>query len=258
MKTILAIIIAAHTCCLAAPITLTDIQGRTITVEVLSLADGSLTVRKADGSEASIPLDNLSPESRAAATKTVKPKPSRRVPYNPGAPAQAARTAPAPPPAPTPPVVSASGLKLTSVSNAVGKVTDKSWETSWGSYDKDVFRSRAVVITAVADTSGKAILEMHWIGSVAGSPSDRGVVMFAKKEITLVAREPQTHEFAALFVESDANYKALGVRDREGLKYAGWVARVISPDGRTLTAIAARPPLITMIDPPDPARKPSH
>jgi hypothetical protein len=80
-------------------------------------------------------------------------------------------------------------------------------------------------------------------------------VIFSKKEITLVAREPQSHEFAALFVESDANYEALDQRDRSGLKYAGWVARLISKEGRQLAITAARPPLINQIGKPDPNQK---
>jgi hypothetical protein len=215
--------------CHAAPISITDLKGRSIVVEIVGVSAETVKVRKADGTEADIPLASLSEGSREAV--------------------KIAPTAAAVPEGP------AFGLKLTAVSNAIGKVTDKSWETSWGSYDKDVYRSRGVTITAEANKSGKAILEMHWIGSVAGSPSDRGVVIFSKKEITLAAREPQTHEFAALFVENDAKYVALGTRDRDGLKYAGWVARVITLEGQFLTAIAARPPLISMIDKPDPKAK---
>jgi hypothetical protein len=230
MKPIVLTIISGLLCH-AAPMTITDTKGRTLTVEVVTLSDKSVTVRKADGGEVEILLASLS----AASQEAVK----------------------AAPPAPSLPEGVPSGVKLTSVSNAIGKVTDKSWETSWGSYDKEIFRSRGVRITAVADKPGKAILELHWIGSTAGRPSDRGVVIFAKREITLVAREPQTHEFAALFVENDTKYAALGTRERDGLKYAGWVARVITLDGQVLQAIAARPPLIEMIDAPDPAREES-
>lgn len=226
MKAIIPIIMSAIIC-QAAPIELTDTQGRKITVEVLGVADQSVNVRKTSGEEFVIPLANLSADSQKLATEAATPVPS----------------------------TGAGRVKLTSVSNAIGKVTDQSWETSWGSYDKEVFRSRGVTITVVATQPGKGILEMHWIGSKAGRASNREVVVFSKKEVELVAGEPQTHEFAALFVESDAKYVALGHRDRDGLKYAGWVARVISPEGLELAVIAARPPLIAMIGKPDPTQE---
>jgi hypothetical protein len=217
--------------CQAEPLTITDIQGRTIRVDILGLADGNVRTSKADGVEFTIPLVKLSPESQKAVIAA-------------GEAAAAAQPTSAP-----------AGAKITVVSNAIGKVTDKSWETSWGSYDKDVYRSRAVVVTVVSDYSGQGILEVHWLGSEAGRASNKGVVIFSKKEITLVAREPQSHEFAALFVESDANYEALDQRDRSGLKYAGWVARLISKEGRQLAITAARPPLINQIGKPDPNQK---
>jgi len=55
----------------AAPIKLTDNNGRTITAEVLKIADGKASIRKSDGTSATIALVDLSAESREAAKAAV-------------------------------------------------------------------------------------------------------------------------------------------------------------------------------------------
>jgi len=204
-----------------APITITDIKGRSITAEVVSQTETSVVVKKTDGAQVTIALVNLSLKSKEDIKDAL---------------ASNAATA-----------GDAAGLKLSTVSNAAGKTTDKKWEMSWGSYDKEVFRSRAVVVTVVSDTPGNAVLEVHWIGSQAGRAGNRGIVLAEKEELVLKAREPVSLEFAALFVENDAKYVALGTRDRDGIKYAGWVVRVLGADGKTLAIRGSRPPLVEMV-----------
>lgn len=198
---------------------LTDTGGRSIEVAILQVDVTGVLVRKGDGTEVKIPLEKLSVESRTVVESWAKAAPPAIL-KNP---------------------------KLTLVSNASGRTTDEMWETSWGSYDKDVYRSRKLTATVKADSAGEAVLEVHWIGSIAGYASKKGVVLVSKKPVTLAANTPQSHEFAALFVESDANYEALGVRDRNGIKYAGWVARLVTTTGDVLVTVGSRPPLIEML-----------
>lgn len=207
-------------------IPVTDQQGRTINVDLISLEKNTARVHKDSGGEFIISLSTLDDESRQALIKVSE---EIKKTANTGAPV----------------------AKLRVVSNATGRLTDTSWEASWGSYDKDVYRYRAVTVTIVPDTSGEAILELHWIGSEAGKAGNKEVVVFSKKAVTIVAHDLQSHEFAALFVENDAKYVLLNERDRDGLKYAGWVARLISKGGDQIAVVGSRPPLIAIVGKPD-------
>lgn len=138
-------------------------------------------------------------------------------------------------------------VKLQAATSSMGRGSDTSWQTSWGSYDTSVFRARAVSVTVRAATGGDAVLELHWIGSEAGRKSNQGVVKVDRKPVTLIANQPITHEFGGLFVENDTKYAALGERYHDGLKYAGWVARVVGKDGAVLAIQAARPPMIRFV-----------
>jgi hypothetical protein len=139
-------------------------------------------------------------------------------------------------------------VKLVAATSSMGRDSGRSWQTSWGSYDESIFRARAVKVTVTAATGGDAVLELHWIGSQAGSPSDQGVVKVDRKSVTLTANQRFTHEFGALFVENDTKYAALGERYRDGFKYAGWVARLVAKNGATLAVQGARPPMIRMVE----------
>ena len=129
----------------------------------------------------------------------------------------------------------------------MGRNSGRSWQTSWGSYDESIFRARAVKVTVTASTGGDAVLELHWIGSEAGRAADQGVVKVESKPVTLTANQPFTHEFGMLFVENDTKYAALGERYQDGLKYVGWVARLVGKDGATLAIQGARPPMIRFV-----------
>jgi hypothetical protein len=138
-------------------------------------------------------------------------------------------------------------VTLNAATSAMGRNGGTYWTTSWGSYDKSIFRGRVVSVTVRAATSGDCILELHWIGSQPGKASNQGVVKVDRKPVTLVANRPVTHEFGSLFVENDTKYAALGERNRDGCKYAGWVARVVSKDGVPLAVQGARPPMVQMV-----------
>ena len=46
------------------------------------------------------------------------------------------------------------------------------------------------------------------------------------------------------FVENDAKYVALGIRDQSGTKYTGWIVRVLDSTGHILAEQASTPPLL--------------
>lgn len=140
-------------------------------------------------------------------------------------------------------------VKLVAATSSMGRNSDRSWQTSWGSYDEKIFRARAVKVTVTASTGGDAVIELHWIGSQAGRPSNQGVVKVDRTPVTLIANQPFAHEFGNLFVENDTKYAALGERDRDGVKYSGWVARLVTKSGATLAVQGARPPMIRMVEP---------
>lgn len=138
-------------------------------------------------------------------------------------------------------------VKLRAATSSMGRNDEKRWTTSWGSYDKSIFRARVVSVQVSASTGGECIIELHWIGSEPGKASNQFVVKVEQMSVTLVADTPVNHEFGLLFVENDTKYAALGERYREGYKYSGWVARVLSKDGRTLAIQGARPPMIRFV-----------
>jgi hypothetical protein len=168
--------------------------------------------------------------------KTAPPTPSDEASTRPSAAPQGANPSSGP-----------TDVKLQAATSSMGRGSDTSWQTSWGSYDTSVFRARAVSVTVRAATGGDAVIELHWIGSEAGRRSNQGVVKVDRKPVTLIANQPITHEFGGLFVENDTKYAALGERYHDGLKYAGWVARVVGKDGAVLAIQAARPPMIRFV-----------
>jgi len=92
------------------------------------------------------------------------------------------------------------------------------WSTSWGSYDRSIYRSRSISATVRADQAGEAKVICYWIGSIIGHRNRRKIIT-ETTEITLKAKQPSVIEFAELFVEDDTKYNALRVRQRDGLKY---------------------------------------
>lgn len=124
---------------------------------------------------------------------------------------------------------------------------DKKWETWWGSYDKEIFRDRLVSITLRASTAGTAIVETHWIGEDIEKDDGNKVINVERKTIEVPQHDPVSLEMGYLFVENDTKFAALGVRDRKGMRYGGWVVRVVDGAGNVLAVQGARPPLIALV-----------
>lgn len=141
---------------------------------------------------------------------------------------------------------SVTSVKLKAASSSMGRTTDKKWSTSWGSYNKDIFRARAVKASLLSSGSGKVTVQCYWVVSPAGSRTQT-VKAGKAQTVTLKSGSRKTVEFAELFMENDTKYNALGVQTHEGIKYKGWVIRVSNASGKTLAAQGSRPPLIGVV-----------
>lgn len=138
-------------------------------------------------------------------------------------------------------------VRLDAQTSSTSRTTDRKWETSWGSYDRTVYRSRFVTVSATARTSGSAVIECHWIGSDPGRPAIKEVTKIDRTPVEMKAGEPVNLDFGALFVQDETKYAALGITDDGGVKYYGWVVRVVTEGGAVLAAKGARPPMIALI-----------
>lgn len=137
------------------------------------------------------------------------------------------------------------GIMAKTASAGAGR--DKKWETWWGSYDQEIFRDRVVTISLRASTGGSAIVETHWIGEEIEKNSGNKVVDVGREAVMIPGDEPVSLEMGSLFVENDTKYAALGVRERKGVRYAGWVVRVVDGAGNVLAVQGSRPPLIALV-----------
>jgi len=151
-----------------------------------------------------------------------------------------------------PPPVRVSGPAPTRVgimakTASAGSGRDKKWETWWGSYDKEIFRDRVVGISLRASTAGQAIVETHWIGEEIEKNSGNKVVDVGREAVMIPDQGQVAVEMGSLFVENDTKYAALGVRERKGIRYAGWVVRVVDGGGNVLAVQGSRPPLIALV-----------
>lgn len=202
------ILLLLHLIGFAAPVTLTNIDGRSITATVTGLKEGQVLITTADGKSHQVPLAKLDAASQAAVT------------------AAAAKLTAQP---------SATRVSLKAQGNLAGKDTKDFWKTSWGSYDKDVSRTRILNVTiSCTQGGGAAEIVVQWIANKAADPNFQGLMKTERLPVTLQNGKNVQEYFAAVFEESDANYEALGERDQEGLKYVGWIVRVVDSNGTVL------------------------
>lgn len=201
----------------AAPVSLTDNKGRTITATIQAITAEAVQVER-DGKTFTIKLADLD----AASQKLV------------------ARTKP------EPPAPGESRVRLRAQTVSSSRSADQKWKTSWGSYDKDVYRSKSVSATVeVTQGAEDGKLVIQWIGSIAGRPSQKSIATTESVAISIKPGGGGTATFDAVFVENDAKYAALGVRDRDGMKYVGWIVRVLGKDGKVLAQQASNPVYLT-------------
>jgi len=209
----------------ADPVTLTDLKGRSIEVTIVSRDESSVRVLQ-NGKTIQIRLADLNDASRKQAETTQIAKPAEETRCR---------------------------LAVTTVGS--GRQADKNWQTDYGSYDQDIYHYKG--ISAKVECSkggGPASLVTQWIGSAVGT-SAKGVVKVDRKQIILKPGENVMQGFEFIFIENDTKYAALGVRDRVGFKFSGWIVRLIDADGRVLEQQASATPLLS-VPPTDPKDDP--
>lgn len=198
----------------AGPVDLTDTKGRKISATVQSVTGDSVIVSK-NGKTFTIKLDSLDAASRELVAKS----------------------SPAPAPA-----AAEIRVRLRAQTVSSSRSADEKWKTSWGSYDKDVYRSKSVAATVECtqgEDSGNLVIQ--WIGSTAGKKSEKGIASVEKIPVSIKPGMAGTATFDAVFVENDAKYVALGTRDQDGMKYVGWIVRLLGKDGGILAEQASNP-----------------
>jgi hypothetical protein len=130
---------------------------------------------------------------------------------------------------------------------SAGRSTTTSWETSWGSYEKDIDQKRALALSLRngTETRGVVYVEVIWLTNGAdGKGPPVGVSSINRQRILLGPRETTTGTVTSSFGRTDSNYEALGIRQVAGNGFAGWVVRVVDPEsGKILALQAMRDPL---------------
>lgn len=130
---------------------------------------------------------------------------------------------------------------------SAGRSTTTSWETSWGSYEKDIDQKRALALSLRndTDTRGVVYVEVIWLTNGSdGKGQPIGVSSINRQRILLGPRETTTGTVTSSFGRTDSNYEALGIRQVAGSGFAGWVVRAVDPEsGKILALQAMRDPL---------------
>lgn len=136
-------------------------------------------------------------------------------------------------------------VRLSAKTVSSSRDTDNLWKTDYGSYDRNVYQIRFIAVEAQCtqgEEKGKIIVQ--WIGKNKAKNSDAELLKRDEAEIDLKAGATLKREFNAAFAESDANYKALGERDREGHRYGGWIVRILDSKGNLLAEQSSSQPYL--------------
>ncbi len=123
-----------------------------------------------------------------------------------------------------------------------GKKTDKNWESSWGSYDRDYKRS--ICISIFVKGMGKtapATLEWYFIAKDLNSGKS-WIFDSDKSEILLDSAKPDEFEKTSRDIAASVqNYVALGMKDKAGSKIDGYIVRVVAKDKIVTVDASSRP-----------------
>lgn len=131
-------------------------------------------------------------------------------------------------------------VRLKGQTTANMRFTEKEWETDWGSYDRGIYQGRQVQATVectLGEAKGKLVVQ--WIGADPERPAKQEVIHRKEKEILLRPGFHLKENFTCIFVAWDENYAALGMRERYGFKYKGWILRVLDENGKELAGEAS-------------------
>lgn len=207
-------------CLAAAGREWTDIEERKVTAEFVRLDGDEVVVKRADGREVRLNRAILAKGEWEAAEELQKGAEKAHV---------------------------LEPLELSAKTSSMGREEVKTWETSWGSFNKTIDQSRVVEVTVRSRSAvpRKAMVEVIWLSAGSdgkGGPS--GIAGVSRFSIELEPREIKVGKVPQSYSREHDRYRALGLTFRSGNSFAGWVARVSDPDtGTVFQTVGSRPPL---------------
>jgi hypothetical protein len=143
-------------------------------------------------------------------------------------------------------------LSLRARTGSASRQEFKTWDTSWGSYEKTVDQNRALVLELrnKEEAGGAAYIEVLWLHNGAdGKGKVAGVFSIQRSKLMLNAKQTIGGNVTSSFGREDNNYKALGIRNVSGQGFAGWIVRAVDPEsGKVLAVQAMRTPLVEWSD----------
>jgi hypothetical protein len=210
-------------------IELEAVDGRKIKGEVLSHDAAIITVRRADGQSFQIPVASLTPATlEMVRGNMVKASPPEAAP-----PAASTSNADAL-------VTINPAFRLEAKTLKAGRDTNVTWSTTWGSFNKESTTHRIIEITAstTARQIQQADLEVIFIWRDA---STKRYDFTSSGKVKAQAQHGKPFIAAAEDQASDEHdrYAALGIEEKSGKRYAGWVARAIDAQGNIVAVVAS-------------------
>ena len=128
--------------------------------------------------------------------------------------------------------------------SAGGKSTDVEWSTTWGSYikNKTSTRNLAIKVSTFSRDPIRVKVEWGWTTKPEGGNA-RSVHRGGEQIIALMQGRDASVVGGMSVTGRDENYEALGVRERSGDRYEGWLVRVLDGKGRIIATAASLPHL---------------
>ena len=115
---------------------------------------------------------------------------------------------------------------------------------------RTIKRERHVSVVVDASTGGRVTVETHFFGKDHSEKAINRVVKVTRNRVTLLGEHPETIDASAMFTETTKTDTKLGTRYRSGVKYAGWVVRVLDSNGKMLAIQGSRTDFIKLVGRP--------
>lgn len=136
------------------------------------------------------------------------------------------------------------GPSITMVGKTVsmGREVTTTWSTSWGSYQKTGNSRRCVALTVstVARRPQQATVEMLFLWRNKDN-RDLEVISVGSDTAVVVDGHPKVLTIETAESDTDEKYVILGIREKSGRRYLGWVARAKDANGQIVAACASVP-----------------
>lgn len=198
--------------------TWTDKTGRTLEADFMTMNDDSITVRTKAGKVVPLKKDSLADgeweEAEKLKATVIDPTNTEGTKLE-----------------------DASKPWLSAKTSSWSTDATTTWATSWGSYNKTIDQTRVVEVSirSRSDSPSSAILEVIWLSNgTTGKGLPTGVAAVSRATVELKPREVITQKVPMSFTTEKQKYVALGLSFEQGGKYAGWVARLVDPEHKTV------------------------